>query len=95
MRERLNQFRSVGAAMGFLVAYYQVQAGIVPESDLLVVGGAFAAVVGGIGDFCHGWLLEQVDSIEDDTQEGQSSKGVTATTDKISEVRSTKESGSE
>jgi hypothetical protein len=58
MNERLNQFRSVGAAAGFLLAYYQVQAGLVPESDLLLVGGACAALVSGLGDYLHGVLLE-------------------------------------
>lgn len=58
MRNRLNQFRSGGAAVGFLIAYYQVQAGLVPESDLLLVGGAFAALVSGLGDYLHGILLE-------------------------------------
>jgi len=58
MKERLNQFRSSGAAVGFLVAYYQVSAGLVPESDLLLVGGAFAALASGVGDYLHGFLLE-------------------------------------
>jgi hypothetical protein len=59
MKERLNQFRSSGAAIGFLVAYYQVQAGLVPEGDLLLVGGAFAALASGLGDYLHGVLLEE------------------------------------
>jgi hypothetical protein len=58
MKERLNQFRSSGAAIGFLLAYYQVQAGVVPEGDLLLVGGAFAALASGLGDYLHGILLE-------------------------------------
>jgi hypothetical protein len=58
MNKRLNQFRSAGVAAGFLIAYYQVQAGLVPESDLLLVGGAYAALVGGLSDYLHGVLLE-------------------------------------
>lgn len=58
MKERLNQFRSSGAAVGFLIAYYQVQAGVVPEGDLVLVGGAFAALASGVGDYLHGLFLE-------------------------------------
>jgi hypothetical protein len=58
MKERLNQFRSSGVAVGFLIAYYQVQAGLLPEDDLLLVGGAFAALASGLGDYLHGLLLE-------------------------------------
>jgi hypothetical protein len=58
MKKRLNQFRSGGAAFGFLIAYYQVGAGIVPEGDLLLVGGAFATLSSGLADYLHGILLE-------------------------------------
>jgi len=60
MKERLNQFRSGGAALGFLIAYYQIQAGLVPEGDLLLVAGAFATISSGLADYLHGILLETV-----------------------------------
>jgi len=97
MKERLNQFRTGGGAIGGLIAYYQMIAGVIPESDLIIVATLWGGAISVLGDFCHGWFIEGEDGSTESEEENDEAQpdNFTSTTGELSDVKpvSTKESG--
>ncbi|MFB6216212.1 MAG: hypothetical protein ABEJ72_04480, partial [Candidatus Aenigmatarchaeota archaeon] len=90
----MNQFRGGGAALGFLIAYYQHQAGLIPQPDLVLVASAYVALVSTIGDYLHGFILEQTQESDETLRSEQDNTGSSEASGQASLEDSTRDTAS-